>query len=923
MELELNFSFEGTSTIIQCNSKDKLSDIFTRFANKAEVSQKSLIFLCYGNTLNGEQKIEEKLNQEDLKRKKMNILVYKQENEVEERQTIQYFKPLHLICTKCNENARINLTQYKILSKCKNDHFIGNILLHENKAKQKIDMSKIICEVCQRQNKASTFNKIFFRCLNCKINFCPLCKNKHDNTHKVINYEEKDYLCDLHNEKLSSFCESCQKNICMYCIEHDKHKLVTFKEIFPDINVETEKIGELEDLVNKVKNKLDFMIDRIKIVKENFEYYYEIIKNNLILLNEKKINYEILYNYNKIKNREIEEDMNYVIKTRDINENFRKVNDIYFKMTNKFQEIITINYKIENTPIIKLFGSEFVKNNKNICSMIINQEEMKLKDQINLKDINREKGILEVKLNGVQNITNISYMFSGCSALYSLPDIENWNTINVTNMSNLFYKCSLNENNFKGIKEWNTENVNYMDYMFSECSDTTTLPDISRWNTKNLKSMNHMFSGCLKLKEIPKISNWDTQNVEEMDSVFADCSTLSNLPEIIEWNTTKVKRMTKMFSGCKKLEALPDISKWNTSEKTSIEDISGMFSGCSSLTSLPDISNWNTAKVFNMSSIFQNCISLAFLPNISKWNTNIVMFMNNMFDGCTSLKTIPDISCWNTIKVKNISYMFSNCKSLISLPDISKFKFEIINDMRNLFAGCSSLKSLPDISKWITKESGTNLLYLNGVFSGCSSLKSLPDISNWNIPNVLYMHKLFENCCSLKSLPDISKWDVSNIKTINYLFSGCSSLKFLPDISKWNLKNVQEMNYLFNNCSNLVKLPDISLWDFSKVKKVIGLFKDCSSLTELPDLSKWQMDNVENMKEMFYGCSSLTSLPDISRWNTQNVKNMNSIFQNCSSLNKLPKLSNWNINNVKEGFFMFKGCHKKLKLPKFKKIKMK
>ena len=35
----------------------------------------------------------------------------------------------------------------------------------------------------------------------------------------------------------------------------------------------------------------------------------------------------------------------------------------------------------------------------------------------------------------------MSYMFEDCISLKSLPDISNWNTNNVTNMSGMFCNC--------------------------------------------------------------------------------------------------------------------------------------------------------------------------------------------------------------------------------------------------------------------------------------------------------------------------------------------------------------------------------------------------------------------------------------------------------------------------------------------------
>ncbi len=67
-------------------------------------------------------------------------------------------------------------------------------------------------------------------------------------------------------------------------------------------------------------------------------------------------------------------------------------------------------------------------------------------------------------------------MFSECSSLSSLPNISEWDTNNVTNMSN----------------------------MFSWCSSLSNLPGISKLNTNNVKNKNNMFNQCLNIisKEI-------------------------------------------------------------------------------------------------------------------------------------------------------------------------------------------------------------------------------------------------------------------------------------------------------------------------------------------------------------------------------------------------------------------------------------
>ena len=98
---------------------------------------------------------------------------------------------------------------------------------------------------------------------------------------------------------------------------------------------------------------------------------------------------------------------------------------------------IILQYIIKDKEI-KIFGTDFVNNNKNNCKMIIEGNEMELKDKIN----NITNNILKIKLKGIKNITDMSYMFAYCSSLNSLPDISKWNTSNVNNMHCMFVGCS-------------------------------------------------------------------------------------------------------------------------------------------------------------------------------------------------------------------------------------------------------------------------------------------------------------------------------------------------------------------------------------------------------------------------------------------------------------------------------------------------
>ena len=174
---------------------------------------------------------------------------------------------------------------------------------------------------------------------------------------------------------------------------------------------------------------------------------------------------------------------------------------------------INIIYNIKDKKEIRLFGCDFVQRNKNNLKLIIDGEEQDLIDYYELK--NNNKDILQIKLKGITNVTNMSSMFFYCNLLFSLPDIFKWNTSNVNNMSSMFDGCK-SLSSLPNISKWNTSNVNNMSWMFRVCNSLSSLPDISKWNTSNANNMSGMFCGCKSLSLLPDISKWNTSNVNDM-----------------------------------------------------------------------------------------------------------------------------------------------------------------------------------------------------------------------------------------------------------------------------------------------------------------------------------------------------------------------------------------------------------------------
>ena len=579
---DIEFFYKGSKTVIQCKEDEKMENNYKKFATKTGEDLNSLYFLYGGNKINEENTFEEIANEEDKKRKKMNILVC--EEEVNDSKSY-IIKSKEIICPKCNENCKINIEEFKIFLKCRNGHKTNSLFFDEYEKSQNIDISKIICEKCQ-QNKSETYENAFYKCNSCKIYLCPLCKSDHDKTHKIINYDQRHYICEIHCENINSYCKKCKQNLCIYCEkEHNNHNKINIGELLP-IN------ENLKLKLDELRIKIDKMKSNVEEIKNILNKYIEIMENFFKLNNDiinnfdnKKLNYEILYNIKEITNNNILKDLDNILNENNMINKFTNIYNNYKKIITKDPDNIVAYYNIkEKDSKIRIFGKEFVKNNVNNCKIEVEGKEYDLIDIFNLNNCSKRKETLKVKLKGIQKLTNISYLFDGCS-LSPKTNLSFWNTINITDMSYTFY--NIKSQSLPDISNWNTSNVTNMSYMFAGCCKLEFLPDISKWNTSKVTNMSSIFKELNLLKELPDISNWDTSNVESMDNMFCYDEKLTSFPDISKWNTIKVKNMSYMFQLCESLKSLPDIEKWNTSN---LKKITWMFSSCPSLEYKPDFS---------------------------------------------------------------------------------------------------------------------------------------------------------------------------------------------------------------------------------------------------------------------------------------------------------------------------------------------
>ena len=390
-----------------------------------------------------------------------------------------------------------------------------------------------------------------------------------------------------------------------------------------------------------------------------------------------------------------------------------------------------------------------------------------------------------------ENVTSMSLMFSGCSALTTL-NLSNFDTQSVTNMTGMFSDCraltTLDVSNF------NTQNVTDMSFMFFNCSAITTL-DIAKFDTKNVTDMSLMFCSDPALTTIYASDKFVTTACEEDENMFAECT---NLVGAVPYDENKLgKEMANYTTGY-----FTDIAS-KVAESYAVFD-----EATNTLTFKHDTNKPDGAFALNEGENLPGWYK--FDDNNHSHNANIIKkvifdasFANarptscyNWFYGCTDLTTIEGIEYLNTENVTNMSWMFSECSTLTTL-DLSNFDTKNVMEMSYMFGSCTKLKTL-DVSSFNTQ----NVTDMNWMFSYCSVLTTL-DLSNFDTKNVTDMNGMFSNCSALTTL-DLSSFETQNVTDMSRMFKSCSALTTIYASDKFVTTACEEDENMFAECANLV-----------------------------------------------------------------------------------------------------------------------
>ena len=344
-------------------------------------------------------------------------------------------------------------------------------------------------------------------------------------------------------------------------INEDKYNIVII-EIKPEDNLNTNSFMDIEkkekmktnDLIGVVLNNLkeknlEYLICKIKSINEdgyNLEYAYknkdknQFIGNPIINMDNNKI---IALQKNAgsgvLLSNAIKDFMESTTKkeqlTKSIYQSYKSTCTLkstiridQAKLNNQIAIVYLLPEK-EGITVLKLFGEQFVKNNKDKCTLILYDNEKDEEYEYNLcaylkldfiNVINSGRKLFKIFLVQTDYFYDLSFMFFECYTLMSVDGLSGLYYDQVTNMKSMFHSCLLlQEINIANI---NTSEVKDMSFMFERCA-TLNYINLSGWNTKNVKSMRAMFESCTNLEEIDGIENWDLSNLKDISFMFNFC----------------------------------------------------------------------------------------------------------------------------------------------------------------------------------------------------------------------------------------------------------------------------------------------------------------------------------------------------------------------------------------------------------------
>lgn len=335
--------------------------------------------------------------------------------------------------------------------------------------------------------------------------------------------------------------------------------------------------------------------------------------------------------------------------------------------------------------------------------------------------------------------TSTAYWFAGCFSLEAIDNLQYLNTSEVTDMTEMFNECPLEE---LDLSTFNTSKVTSFNRMFGMCRSLKVL-NLSSWNTENCTDFEMMFNGCASLTTIYVGSYWSTASATDT-SMFGGCTSLVGgngttfSQEHIGIDYAHIDRadqpgyLTYGESSGSGAEAYAVISQDGTGiafyYDTYKSNREGVVFGIDEIKD-----SWEYMKYI------QGVETAVFDPSFADARpTNGYNWFGNAF----SLKSITGLEYLNTSKMTTMECMFMDCPNITEL-DLSHFETSLVTSMNNMFYGFPG--TTLDLSTFDT----SNVTDMGFMFGRSENLTTIYVSDKWSVANVTSADAMFEECTKL------------------------------------------------------------------------------------------------------------------------------------------------------------------------------
>lgn len=356
----------------------------------------------------------------------------------------------------------------------------------------------------------------------------------------------------------------------------------------------------------------------------------------------------------------------------------------------------------------------------------------------------------------------------------------------------------------KGIKNLNTSNVSDMAYMFAGCSKLKSV-DLTYMYSPYVKDMSYMFNNCTSLKTV-YLKGLNTSNVENMNNMFERCTSLGYL-DLSSFNTHKVKNFERMFYGCSLLKAIYASPKFVVVNSPNLISKAEMFSRCYKLAGetksyYPTHVNGDFAKIdggYFLDAtdlrpwVKQNDKTFTFYygykKTLGKGEYKLEDWLNKKNNDKTSFTKATFDESFALYQPTSCDSWFFYYLKLEEIENLHYLNTSKVTTMEGMFMQCSIIKSL-DLSAFET----SNVENFYGMFAHCKELESL-DVSNFDTSAATNMREMFIRCLKLKTI-DLTNFETAKVKTMTKMFSKSTNLKAVIVGRKFS-NSLDECTYMF------------------------------------------------------------------------------------------------------------------------------